>query len=139
MQRLLLIVVGSAIVTASFLGTLYILDSMDFRSLDAVRIEDAKSLKAAIEQYRAAHGKYPAPFLDNDIADLKSALVDGGFIAKLPVDPYWKKSKINKYRYRSDGNSYGLLFYLELGPCLTGVGPAASGSWDGRKIISCAF
>lgn len=139
MQRLLLIVGGIVIVAVSFFGTLYFLNSMDFRSLDTVRTEDAKSLKAALEQYRAARGKYPAPFPDNDVADLKPALVDGGFIAQLPVDPYWQKGKVNKYRYRSDGTSYGLLLYMELGPCLTGVGPAATGNWDGRKIISCAF
>jgi hypothetical protein len=139
MQRLFLIIGGIAILASSFLGTLYLLDSSDFRSMDALRIEDAKSLKAALERYHAARGKYPSPFHDNDIADLKSELVGGGFIAKLPVDPYWKNGRINKYRYRSDGSGYALLFYLELGPCMTGVGMAATGPWDGRNITTCAF
>jgi hypothetical protein len=139
MQRLFFIIGGIAILASSFLGTLYLRDSVDFRSMDVLRVEDAKTLKAALERYHAARGKYPAPFPNNDVADLKSELVDGGFIAKLPVDPYWKNGKINKYRYRSDGSSYGLLFYLELGPCLTGIGPAATGVWDGRKITTCAF
>lgn len=139
MQRLFFIIGGIAILAISFLGTLYLLDSSDFRSMDEQRIEHAKSLKAALESYRAARGKYPAPFIDNDIADLKPALVDGGFIAKLPVDPYWKNGRVNKYRYRSDGDSYALLFYLELGPCLTGVGQYTTAPWDGRKITTCAF
>ena len=63
----------------------------------------------------------------------------GARIAKLPVDPYWKNGRINKYRYRSDGNGYALLFYMELGPCMTGVGAAATGPWDGHTITTCAF
>lgn len=140
MQRLFLIVGSVAVLAASFFGTLYLLGSTDFRSMDALRSEDARSLKAALEGYRAAHGKYPGPFADTDIANLKTELVDVGFIYKLPVDPYWKNGRINNYRYRSDGgSSYGLLFFLELGPCLTGVGPAAVSSWDGRKISTCSF
>jgi hypothetical protein len=139
MLRFFLIIGGTAVLAASFLGTLYLLDSFDFRSMDALRIEDVKALKAALERYHAARGKYPAPFNDNDIADLKRELVDGGFIAKLPVDPYWTNGKINKYRYRSDGNGYALVFYMELGPCMTGVGAAATGQWDGHNIATCAF
>ena len=90
-------------------------------------------------KYRVARGKYPSPFSDNDLADLKLELVDNGFISQLPVDPYWKNGRINKYRYRSDGNMYGLLFYLELGPCQTGVGTAATNPWDGRPITVCSF
>lgn len=139
MQRLLFVIAGAAILVGSFFATLYFLDPANFRSLDSIRIGHAKSLKAAIEKYRAARGKYPSPYPGNDIADLKSDLVDGGFISQIPVDPYWKNGKINKYRYRSDGNTYGLLFYFELGPCQTGVGTAATGKWDGFNILKCPF
>lgn len=107
--------------------------------MDSIRIDHAKAIKTALEKYRAARGKYPGPFIDNDLADLRPELVGGGFIAKLPVDPYWKSGKVNQYRYRSDGNTYGLLFYMELGPCISGIGESLSRLWDGRKITSCAF
>jgi hypothetical protein len=139
MQRLAMIIGCFFIVAASFAGTLYFLDSSEFQSFDAQRVEHGKMLKAALERYRAARGKYPAPFADNEITDLRPELVGGGFIDKLPVDPYWKNGRINKYRYRSDGQSYGLLFYFELGPCISGIGPLASAEWDYRKITSCTF
>lgn len=139
MQRLATIIGGFFILALSFAGTLYFLDSREFDSFDAQRVEHGKLLKAALERYRAARGSYPAPFKDNEITDIRPHLVGGGFIESLPVDPYWKNSRINKYRYRSDGQSYGLLLYFELGPCIAGVGPLASGLWDHRKVTTCAF
>lgn len=140
MQRLVFAIGGLAILVASFVGTLYFLDSLNFQTLDSIRIEHAKSLKAALEKHRAARGVYPSAYADNELTDLKVALVDGGFISQLPVDPYWKSGRVKKYRYRSlDGKSYGLLFYMELGPCQTGVGTAATIPWDGRSITTCAF
>lgn len=140
MQRLFFVIGGVAMLGLSFFGTLFLLNSKDFQSFDSIRIEHAKLIKAAIEKYRAASGKYPLIYPDNDLADLKSTLVDGGFISQLPVDPYWKNGKVNKYRYRSlDGNTYGLLFYMELGPCQTGAGKAATDPWDGRAITTCSF
>ncbi len=140
MQRLVFAIGGLAILVASFFGTLYFLDSLNFQSLDSVRIEHAKSLKIAIEKYRAARGAYPWSYPDNDLADLKKELVDGGFMSQLPIDPYWKSGRVNKYRYRSlDGKSYGLLLYMELGPCQTGIGTAASNPWDGRPVTTCSF
>jgi hypothetical protein len=139
MQRLSLLIGCIAIPALSFAGTLYFLDKADINSVDAQRIEHAKLLKAALERYRSAHGKYPAPFRDNDVFDLRPELVGGGFIASLPIDPYWKNGRVNKYRYRSDGQSYSLLFYLELGPCQTGVGAYVTAPWDGRHVTMCAF
>lgn len=141
MQRFVIALGAFAILAASFFATLYLLNSLNFGpvNLDRVRIEHAKSLKAAIERYRAARGKYPSPFPDNDLADLRPELVSGGFISELPLDPYWKIGKVNRYRYRSDGNTYGLMFYLELGPCQTGAGALAVNPWKGQKIAPCAF
>ena len=138
MKRLVFAISGAAALAASFLGALHLLDSMSFQSLDSIRIEHAKSLIDALEKYKAARGRYPSPFTNNDIADLKLTLVDGGFISQLPVDPYWKNGRVNKYRYRSDGTTYGLLFYLELGPCQIGNGANAS-LWSGQKIAACSF
>lgn len=139
MKKLVFALGGLLILVASFFSALYLLDSSTYRSMDSIRVEHAKSLKAAIEKYRVARGKYPAPFPDNDLADLKAELVGGAFIPQLPTDPYWTSGRVNKYRYRSDGNTYGMLFYMELGPCQTGVGPAATSPWNGRDIIACAF
>lgn len=140
MQRLFLAIGAVAILALSFFGTLFLLNSSEFQSFDSIRIEHAKSLKAALEKYRAAHGKYPDANSELDLAALKSPLIGGGFISQLPVDPYWKSGRINKYRYRTlDGNSYGLLFYMELGPCQTGVGGAATGPWDARQVPGCVF
>jgi hypothetical protein len=140
MQRLALAIGAVAILALSFFGTLSLLDSWEFQSLDAVRIEHAKSLKAALEKYRAANGAYPGSNPESNLAALKSTLVDGGYIASLPVDPYWTSGRVNKYRYRNfDGSSYGLLFHMELGPCQTGVGRAAAGPWEERQSAACPF
>lgn len=139
MQRLLLVVGSLAVLAISFFGTLHSFDNFDFRSVDSIRIEHAKEMKAALEKYRAARGKYPGPFNDNDLADLRPELVGGGFIAKLPVDPYWSNRKINHYRYRSDGSTYGLLFSMEFGPCISGIGAGVERPWGGYKIRSCWF
>jgi hypothetical protein len=139
MWRLTLAIGGIGLLAASFFGTLFLLDSASFQSFDAQRTAHAKSLKSAIEKYRSVHGKYPAPFPGNDVAELKNELVGGGFISKIPVDPYWKDGRINKYRYRSDGNSYSLLLHFELGPCQTGVGPITKNTWDGHNVLQCPF
>jgi hypothetical protein len=141
MQRLVIIFSAVALLGASFFGTLYVLNSLNFElvDLDKVRIEQIKSLKIAIEAYRAARGMYPSPFHDNDLADLTPELVGGGFIAELPRDPYWKTSKLNRYRYRSNGTSYGLLLRFELFSCQTGVGAYASVEWLAEKVPPCAF
>jgi len=140
MQRFVFAIGGLAILMASFFGTLHFLDSLNLQSLDSIRIEHARAVKAAVEKYRAASGKYPYIYPNNDLADLKTVLVNGGFISQLPVDPYWQTGRVNKYRYRSvDGDTYGLLIYMELGPCQTGVGSAATDPWDGKPITTCSF
>lgn len=140
MQRLVLAIGAVAILTLSFLGTLFLLNSTEYQSFDSIRIEHAISLKAALEKYRAARGKYPDANSELDLAALKSPLLDGGFIAQLPVDPYWKSGRVNKYRYRTmDGNSFGLLLYMELGPCQTGIGGASTGPWEARQVPVCVF
>jgi hypothetical protein len=140
MRRLLLNVFGGmAVVAISFFGTLFILNysSGDSSARDASRAEHAKMLKGGLEKYRAARGKYPAPFGNNPATDLKAVLVDGGFLSAIPQDPLWALTE-NQYRYVSvDGAKYGLLFHLELpsgkitagGKCLTGAGTALTGWW----------
>lgn len=98
MQRLAIAIGSLAILAASFFGTLYFLDSLNYQTMDSIRIEHAKALKAALEKFRAAHGRYPPSTPDGDLAALRVPLVDGGFVANLPVDPYWKSGRVNKYR-----------------------------------------
>jgi len=135
----LFVIGGIAVCASSFFVTLFVLNYYDNnRPRDSIRVEHAKVLKTALEKYRSARGKYPAPFLDNVIFDLKGELVDGGFLASMPQDPFWETSTGNQYRYVSaDGTTYGLLFHLESadgkipagGKCLTGVGTAGTGWW----------
>jgi hypothetical protein len=139
MRLIFLSATGLAITLLSFFGSLYLLESVGTRSMDSLRMEHAKSLKAALEQHRTARGKYPVLVSGSDVADLKRDLVDGGFMSSLPVDPYWTNGRINRYRYRSDGTSYSLLIHFELGPCQTGIGPATLEKWDGHNVLKCPF
>jgi hypothetical protein len=118
---------GAIIVAASFFATLFAMDSYEAYSpprRDALRVEQTKIIKAALEKYRAAKGRYPSPFADNPLSDLKEPLVNGGFLASIPLDPL---SPAKQYRYTTDGAPdglrYGLLIPREVdGPCKTGVG-----------------
>jgi hypothetical protein len=143
-RSLLRITGGIAVVAIFFFGTLFLLNNADSRTRDSVRGEHAKSLKAALEQYRSMHGSYPATFFDNPITDLRAALVGGGFLPTIPVDPLWADAE-RQYRYVSAGKTYGLLVHLELangkitaqGACLTGVGTEGTGWWGG--LPDCPF
>src|SRR5450759_5315062 len=98
---------GIAIVAGFFFGTLFILNSIDSRSRNALRAEHARMLKTALERYHATRGIYPSPFPDNPADDLKAALVDGGYLRNIPRDPLPGRS----YRYTTagmtDGQRYG--------------------------------
>lgn len=143
-RPLLWITGGMAVVAIFFFATLFVLNSADSRARNSLRAEHAKSLKAALEQYRGAHGSYPAPFFDNPITDLRPALIGGGFLPTIPVDPLWADAE-RQYRYVSAGKTYGLLVHLELangtmaaqGACLTGVGTDGTGWWGGQP--DCPF
>jgi hypothetical protein len=134
---------GLAIMAFFFFGTLLVLDYQDRnqspeRARDAMRAEHARLLKDALERYRAARGAYPL-FPDNPVADLKPALVDGGYLKSIPEDPLWPDKP---YRYTTaahDGKSYGLLFHLERGngpTCRTGV--KIDSNWWGQQP-ECPF
>jgi hypothetical protein len=135
---------GMAVVGTFFFGTLFILNNSDSRARDSLRVEHVKLLRAALERYRSASGTYPAPFFDNPITDLRAALVDGGYLPTIPVDPLWAGTT-KQYKYVSAGRNYGLLLHLELangkiaaqGTCLTGVGTAGTGWWGGQP--DCPF
>ena len=144
MARLLIRAAGGlAVAMIFFFGTLFILNHSDSRARDALRIEQIRMLKGALERYRSTRGSYPAPFFDNPVTDLRSALVGGGYLSAIPVDPLWAGTE-KQYRYVSTGQTYGLLLNLELaigktsaGACLTGVGTAGTGWWGGRP--NCPF
>ena len=130
------IVGGLAIVAISFFATLYGLDYMDVRNRDAVRAQHIAQIKSAVLNYSKARGSYPA-LPDKPAADLKPALVDGGFLQSIPADPLWAGTS-KAYRYYSDGKNYfGLLVWLEQahgpipagGTCLAGRDTKGSGLW----------
>ena len=129
---------GIAVIAVFFFGTLYVLDYLEpGRNRDAIRADHARSLKAALQRYRASRGNYPFPFPGNPLTDLKKELVDGGFLPAIPQDPLWGL-KDNSYQYvSSGGQTYGMLFHLEHatgpvaagGACVTGFGTAGTGWW----------
>jgi hypothetical protein len=106
-----------AIVAVFFFGTLFVLDWWNQPpSLDRLRANHIKQIKAALETYRSKTGHYPAPFLDNPLTDIQP-LID----VPLPQDP---RGGVNAYRYVSsiDGKRYGLWFHLEGdATCIAGV------------------
>jgi hypothetical protein len=137
-RRLLAAVGAAAIVAASFFGTLFLLNSMDSRTRDAQRKEDIKILRSALGQYRAARGRFPAPFPENSADDLKAALVDGGYLKSIPHDPLPPRS----YRYTTDGVTDGQRYGLKVstereGECITGVGFEGAGWWG--RFPPCPF
>ena len=119
MRRLLLALGALAVVMASFFTTLLILNYLDSQrtpaeTRNAARAEHARLLKAALEKYKAARKSYPALADFNDVSNLQSDLVGGGYLAEIPNDPLSAKGR--RYRYASNGSVYGLLFDLEAGP-----------------------
>jgi hypothetical protein len=130
------IVGGLAIVAISFFATQWVLGYFDAKNRDAVRAQHITQIRNAVESYSKARGSFPA-LPDRPVGELKMALVDGGFLPQIPVDPLWGST--NKgYRYYSDGkNNYALLVWLEQahglvpagGMCLTGRGTEGSGMW----------
>ena len=128
---------GIGVVAVFFFGTLYVLSSSEIKSRDAIRIGHAKLLKDALDRYQAARGKFPAPFPDNPVEDLKPALVDGGFLKAIPSDPLPTQT----YRYTTGslgGVRYGLRITLEeTGNCVTGVNVEGTGWW--APAPACPF
>ena len=137
MNRLVLLAGSLAIVVVSFFVYGSIGSSVASSALkypDSTRAADAALIKEALEKYKKAHGAYPAPFPSNPIADLKPALVDGGYLKKIPQDPVVP----DNYYYTSSGNNYGILIrQLKYaagkvpagGQCMTGVGIGGTGWW----------
>jgi hypothetical protein len=138
-RTILLTLGGMAVVAAFFFGTLFVLDYLEprGRERDAIRADHVRSLKAALERYRASRGNYPFPFPGNPLTHLKKELVDGGYLPAIPQDPLWGV-KDNSYQYVSPGGqNYGVLVHLEAptgaiaagGACVTGVNTAGTGWW----------
>jgi hypothetical protein len=134
---------GLGVVAASFFFTLFMMDHWPNKDRDSIRAEHAQLLKAGLEKYRSANGKFPL-LPDNPVTDLKKDLVDSKYLEAIPEDPLWSKTE-KQYRYASVGPSYGLLFHLESptgkisggGTCITGVGIAGVGYWG--QIPVCPF
>lgn len=143
LRRLMLFIGALAIVASFFFGTLFVIDWMDTLPFpDSARADHARSIKTALEAFRASKGQYPTPAGDVPLTDLKKDLVDGKFIAAIPKDPTAGFGP-NQYRYVSTGAAYGLLFHLQFptgkipagGACLTGV--ATQGWWGNPP--ACPF
>lgn len=129
---------GVGVIAIFFFGTLYILNSKDIESRNAIRMDHARLLRDALDRYKAARGGFPMPFPDNPVADLKTVLVGGGFLRAIPEDPLPPRT----YRYTASdwtaGKRYGLMIPLEeTGTCVTGVGFEGNGWW--APAPTCPF
>jgi hypothetical protein len=104
-------------------------------SPDQVRAGTAKQLMAALEKYRSARGTYPQ-FPNNRITDLKTPLVDGGYLNAIPHD----LADAQPMRYISTtGTSYGILSTKNRQPCLIEVGVTNTGWWGLNSGSLCSY
>jgi hypothetical protein len=102
---------------------------------DQMRADTAKLLMAALEKYRSAKGAYPR-LIDTPISDLKSTLVDGGFLKEIPPDLRDAKPM----RYFSDtGTYYGILSTKNRSPCRIEVGIRNTGWWGLTSENLCSY
>jgi hypothetical protein len=104
-------------------------------SPDQLRAGTAKQLMAALEKYRNAKGAYPL-FPNNRIVDLKTPLVDGGYLIAIPPD----LGDAQPMRYISTtGTSYGILSTKNRQPCLIEVGVTNTGWWGLNSGSLCSY
>jgi hypothetical protein len=90
---------------------------------------------AALEKYRSAKGSYPL-LPNNRITDLKTTLVDGGFLNEIPRD----LTDAQPMRYISNtGTSYGILSTKNRQPCLIEVGISNTGWWGLTSASLCSY
>lgn len=104
-------------------------------SRDNDRKDKANNIQAALEQYRSDNGMYP---------DSLSDLVDEGYLAAIPLDPFDGRSVPgtngaltydfeDNYSRSPDGQSYDLIVPLE-----NGDSGGGSGSITGGSIVGAA-
>jgi hypothetical protein len=104
-------------------------------SPDQTRAGTAKLLMAALDKYRSAKGAYPV-LGNNLLIDLKPTLVEGGFLAAIPLDP----TDAQPMRYISTtGTSYGILSTKNRQPCLIEVGIKDTGWWGLTSQSLCSY
>jgi hypothetical protein len=96
---------GCAIVATFFFVTLFLLDRYEGEDPLA---QEAKSLRAALKQYRDAKAAYPI-LPDRLTVELKKELVGSGY---LRPDSRQEPDK-NAHYVSFDGKSYGLLFHID--------------------------
>jgi hypothetical protein len=143
-KRVFWMIAGAqAILLTFFFGTLFVLNYLDVPATrNRIRIEHGRLLKSALASFHKDRGSYPT-LPDNPVDDLKSALVDGGYLKAIPREPDPARTQ---YRYSSSGTIYALLFVQEKEPtllgekpgkaCLEGVGNV-SGLWG--LTAACEF
>lgn len=102
---------------------------------DQGRANTAKLLMEALEKYHSAKGTYPL-LSDKPITDLKSTLVDGGFLKVIPPD----LTDASPMRYFSDsGTSYGILSTKDRRLCRIEVGASNTRWWGANAENLCSY
>ncbi|MFT5180105.1 MAG: type II secretion system protein G [Candidatus Paceibacteria bacterium] len=97
------------------------LDEARGKARDAKRVQDLKAIELALELYQNDHGEYPVCgttlwIIEGQTNCLTGALVDGGYMSKLPTDPQWGNTTRtwgHNYTYLSVGNRYTMRTKLE--------------------------
>ena len=131
---------GCAIVLFLFYSTLFLLNTFDPKPEDPPLALEARSIMAAMLEYRQSRGAYPVfPVHDSPLIELKKELAKSGYLAS--DDPSPDKDA----RYVSfDGKTYGLLFHMDRtdnnpqgSQCIVEVGRSATGWWEQPR--PCGF
>lgn len=133
--RVVLYALGAlAIFGGFFFGTLVIMERVDSRARDEIRVQTVKSILNALEKYHASKGAYPV-LPDRSVAQLTDFLVGGGYLSTIQVPPRAEPTHYASF----DGKSYGLWVHLENseGPCRIAVGSSGRGWWG--EPPTCQF
>ena len=126
---------GCAIVLFFFYSTLFLLNYFDAKPEDPPLAREARSIMAAMLEYRRSKGAYPVfPVPDSPLIELKKELAQAGYFHLTSDD----LSSDKDARYVSfDGKIYGLLFHVNRtdnnpqgSRCIVEVGRLATGWWE---------
>lgn len=133
------------LVVVSIIGILATVGLANFmpslaKGRDAQRLDDARKIIAALEQYKADYGSYPVVAGWVDSSSAAADWIPGispTYIERAPIDPKNLASKDLYYYYRSDGNDYCLQISQER-PAITHrfFKVESNGSWKLRFGIA---
>ena len=111
------------------------LNSARTKSRDARRVSDLKQLQTALELYYNDNTAYPTATTQAAASTTLAALVTGGYIATIPVDPAYTSS--NNYRYEYKTTTAGAFYCI--GANMEGSSPPTSSCNTGASGLGAAM